>query len=235
VTTERRLAAAIVASLALHTAAWQLVPPLRAQIPPLVRTLEVLLVARPSEPPAPVVEAVPPPPPARSEPVARRPRAVERRPRAVERESRPIAPVEEAAAPREPAPAPETAPPAQAQPAPAIPARPAEPAAVAALAAPPPEILAGYGSRVSRLLARHREYPRVALMRGWEGTVTMRLRVAPGGRLIEASVQGSSGHQVLDAQALDMVKRVPELPTPPESLRDREFAVLVPVVFRLER
>ena len=234
-TSERRLAAAIVASLALHTTAWQLIPPLRTQVPPLVRTLEVLLVARPGEPPAPAVEAAPPPPPARTEPAARRQRALERRPRAVERESRPIAPVEEFAAPREPAPAPETAPPAQAQPAPAIPARPAEPVAVATPAAPPPEILAGYGSSVSRLLARHREYPRVALMRGWEGTVTMRLRVAPGGRLIEARVEGSSGHQVLDAQALDMVKRVPELPQPPESLRGREFAVLVPVVFRLER
>jgi hypothetical protein len=40
---------------------------------------------------------------------------------------------------------------------------------------------------------------------------------------------------VLDAQALEMVKRVPELPQPPEVLRNREFGVLVPVVFRLER
>jgi protein TonB len=62
----------------------------------------------------------------------------------------------------------------------------------------------------------------------------MRLRVAPGGKLIDAKVEGSSGHQVLDAQALEMVKRVPELPPPPESLRDREFGVLVPVVFRLQ-
>jgi protein TonB len=63
----------------------------------------------------------------------------------------------------------------------------------------------------------------------------MRLRVAPGGKLIDARVEGSSGHEVLDTQALEMVKRVPALPQPPESLRDREFAVLVPVVFRLER
>ena len=32
-----------------------------------------------------------------------------------------------------------------------------------------------------------------------------------------------------------MVKRIAELPPPPEGLRDREFTVLVPVVFRLQR
>ena len=56
-----------------------------------------------------------------------------------------------------------------------------------------------------------------------------------GGKLIEAKVEGSSGHPVLDTQALEMVKRVAALPAPPEGLREREFAVLVPVVFRLER
>jgi len=225
VTAERRLAAAIVASLVLHAAAWQLVPPLRTQIAPLARTLEVLLVARPAEPPVPAIE--PAPPPARAEPVARKPRTLER-------EARLPAPREEVAPVREPVAAAPAAPPARAEPGPAILTRPAEPATVPGVAAPSPELLAGYGSSVSRLLARYREYPRVALMRGWEGTVTMRLRVAPGGKLIEARVEGSSGHQVLDAQALEMVKRVPELPQPPESLRDREFGVLVPVVFRLQ-
>jgi protein TonB len=63
----------------------------------------------------------------------------------------------------------------------------------------------------------------------------MRLRVGATGRLLEAKVDSTSGHAVLDTQALDMVKRVAELPPPPEGLRGREFAVLVPVVFRLER
>jgi protein TonB len=106
---------------------------------------------------------------------------------------------------------------------------------VAVDAKPSPDLLAGYGSSISRLLARHREYPRVAAMRGWEGTVTMRLKVGANGRLMEAQVDASSGHAALDAQALEMVKRIPELPPPPEGLRDREFAVLVPVEFRLQR
>jgi protein TonB len=222
---QRRLAVAVVTSLALHALAWHLIPPIHTQIAPLTRTLEVLLVAQREEPPRALEPA--PPPPARPEPAARKPRPVEPAPRHSK---------ETFEAPREPAsvalPEPAST---RAEPAPAIPTRAPEEAPVVALAAPSPDLLAGYGSSVSRLLARHREYPRVALMRGWEGTVTMRLRVAPGGKLIEAKVEGSSGHQVLDAQAVEMVRRVPDLPQPPESLRDREFAVLVPVIFRLER
>jgi protein TonB len=140
-----------------------------AQIAPLTRTLEVLLVAPPERPP----RAVEPTPPARPEPVTRKPRAVRPAPQQ---------PSEALEAPREPAPValPEAAPPLT-EPAPAIATRPPEPAPVAAVAMPSPALLAEYGNSVSTLLARHREYPRVALMRGWEGTVTLRLRVAPGG------------------------------------------------------
>ena len=87
----------------------------------------------------------------------------------------------------------------------------------------------------SLVLARYTDYPRLAQMQGWQGAVTMRLRVAPSGRLLDAEVYASSGHEVLDRQALAMAARAERFPAPPEGLRDREVAVLVPVVFRLER
>jgi protein TonB len=221
-----RLAVAIVLSLALHVLAWHLLPPLRTQIAPLARSLHVLLVA---EEPAPVVEPVPQPLPGRPAPAAPKPRPVERTPR-------PPAPPETAEVQREPVPPSQENAPRRAEPEPPILTRRPEPAqASVAIAPPAPDLLAGYGSSVSRLLARHREYPRIAAMRGWEGTVMMSLRVGATGRLLEAKVDSTSSHPVLDAQALEMVKRVAELPTPPEGLRGREFSVLVPVVFRLER
>jgi protein TonB len=224
-TAPRRLAAAIVASLALHTVVWLALPPIRTQIAPLTRTLKVLLVAQPEAPPRALAPASPPP--ARREPAAREHRPVQPAPRHSN---------ETFEAPREPASValPEPTPP-RTEPAPATPTRASEPVPVVAPAALSPDLLAGYGSSVSRLLARHREYPRVAAMRGWEGTVTMRLKVGANGRLTEAHVDTSSGHAALDTQALDMVKRIAELPPPPEGLRDREFTVLVPVVFRLQR
>ena len=100
---------------------------------------------------------------------------------------------------------------------------------------PTAQLLAGYGKKISDVLARYKEYPRIAQMRGWEGSVTMRLRVAPSGRLVDAELYASSGYEVLDRQAIAMATRAAQLPVPPQGLAVGEVAVLVPVVFRLER
>jgi len=115
------------------------------------------------------------------------------------------------------------------------PAPPVLPAPAPPETAPSAELLAGYGKRVSDALSRYKEYPRIAQMRGWEGAVTMRLRVAPSGRLVDAQLYTSSGYEVLDKQAMAMATRAAQLPAPPEGLNGAEVAVLVPVVFRLER
>jgi len=86
------------------------------------------------------------------------------------------------------------------------------------------------------MLTPYRRYPPIAQMQGWEGLVTMELHVAPSGRLLDAAVRTSSGHEVLDRQALAMASQAEPFPAAPEALRDREVvAVVVPVVFRLER
>jgi protein TonB len=115
------------------------------------------------------------------------------------------------------------------------------PEAVALLAPAPPqsvasaELIARYTKSLSEIFARHKEYPRIAELRGWEGSVTMRLRVAPSGRLIEAAVYQSSGYDALDKQAITMVTRAGALPVPPAGLNAAELPVLVPINFRLER
>jgi protein TonB len=232
---ERRLGTAVVASLAVHAAAMSLSLP--APRVSLFEPLAVLQVSvsefavRPAAPPEPASLAPPPPPPAKrikpeprkhepvplartSEPHAQSPAAIVQEERA--RASAPEGDVALRAAPPQPA-----LPPLAAQvPAPWVPS---------------PELLSSYGQAISQVLARYKEYPRIAQMRGWEGAVTMRLRVAPSGRLIEAKVQTSSGHEVLDQQALEMAVRAGRLPAPPDGLHDREeVAVLVPIVFRLE-
>jgi TonB family protein len=63
----------------------------------------------------------------------------------------------------------------------------------------------------------------------------MRLHVAPSGRLLDAAVHASSGHEVLDRQALAMAWAPERLPPLPEGVRDQEVTVLVPIVFRLGR
>jgi protein TonB len=93
--------------------------------------------------------------------------------------------------------------------------------------------LSNYGRALSELLARHRQYPPLARLRGWEGAVALRLEIAPQGELIEATVQHSSGHEILDQTALAMAKSLSRLPPPPGGSDDRPLAVQVDVVFEL--
>ena len=101
--------------------------------------------------------------------------------------------------------------------------------------APSAELIALYTKSLSEMFARYKEYPRIAALRGWEGSVTMRLRVAPSGHLVGAEVLKSSGYDALDQQAIAMVSKPGVLPVPPTGLNSAEFAVLVPIDFRLER
>jgi protein TonB len=91
-----------------------------------------------------------------------------------------------------------------------------------------------YGSLLSREFSRHKQYPRMAQIRGWQGTTRVELHIDPNGTVTSSSVRESSGFEVLDKQALEMVRKASPLPLPPEVLRGREFTIVVPVAFRLE-
>ncbi|MBI4986359.1 MAG: TonB family protein [Rhodocyclales bacterium] len=93
--------------------------------------------------------------------------------------------------------------------------------------------LDGYAAAIAAQIARQRSYPLLAQLRGWEGTATLRLRLADG-QLREASLASSSGREVLDRQALAMAQALAAWPAPPPQLRGSDVVVLVPVVFRLE-
>jgi len=92
-----------------------------------------------------------------------------------------------------------------------------------------------YIQSLTEIIGRQRTYPRLARVRGWEGTVILRLQLLPGGRLHEVVMVNSSGHDVLDRQALVMARRLSSWPLPPGDLREREITVLVPVEFRLQK
>jgi protein TonB len=80
---------------------------------------------------------------------------------------------------------------------------------------------------------RHKLYPDMARERGWEGRVAVELVIGADGVLTAAQVKHSSGHGVLDREALEMLKRAASLTPVPPSLRGREFRLDVPVLFEL--
>lgn len=81
---------------------------------------------------------------------------------------------------------------------------------------------------------RHKLYPDTARERGWEGRVAVELVIAADGTIADASVKQSSGHGVLDREALEMLRRAARLTPVPPSLQGREFRLDVPVLFELK-
>ncbi|MFJ4157774.1 energy transducer TonB [Pseudomonas sp. NPDC089752] len=203
--------------LALHGAAayWvsqsptpelPVVPP---QIPPM--TIEFAAPAPPvlqPPPPAPAPPVVEPPPPVVDE-LAAKPKP---KPKPV---PKPVA-----KQPPKPQPKPVEAPP----PAPAPVAAPAPPAPPAPVT--PPSANAAYLKNPAP------EYPQMALRRGWEGTVLLRVEVLPSGKPGQIQVQKSSGRDALDAAALAAVKRWSFVPAKQGDVAQAGW-VSVPIDFKL--
>jgi periplasmic protein TonB len=199
------------------------------------------VVHRPQSLPPPELRARPP----RPQPVARRasPRlAVETAPKPAPAVARAeLAATEEPVAASKSTPAVATPAPAPASPAAplvasAAPAEPPAPQAALALSAPAQSALVeAYGRHLAELLRRQQEYPRIAALRGWEGEVRLRVRVARKGSLVGVQVDRSSGFDVLDQHAQAMVEHLPTLPPLPAGLLSNEIQFVVPVHYHLEK
>jgi len=118
-------------------------------------------------------------------------------------------------------------------------AQPAAPTATSTVEAAPSrpqvDVLAAYRQRLTALLAGHQEYPRVAALRGWEGEVRLRLRVARKGNLLGVQLDHSSGFDVLDQHAVAMLEALASLPPLPEALEANEIQVVVPINYKLKK
>jgi protein TonB len=239
-------------------------PPTVAPPPPVVRTEPEQKLQPPPrvEPevqrlPPPVAEPVPTapkpvPPLARIEPqpAEQIPPRVEPRPEAV------TPPLAERPSVEPPAPRP--APPVVADPEPVLPSAPISsprqtpppvasaptPAPSAPVTAPVPpaakpdgaskELTVAYSQELSSQIKRYQKYPPIAQRRGWEGTAEVVLKVAADGRVMNIALGRSTGREILDKEALEMVRRATPLPKAPQALRGKELTVTVPIVFRLQ-
>lgn len=235
---DRTLALALAASVLAHAlillaGPWWLLPSRkRPPTPPIVAHLVPL---RPAPEPLPVVEPQPE-------------RKVERAPRPVrapqpESSARPAAsPAPMIAsqvpqAPSEPE-APRAPEPVSSPPVPSPPSAKPEPSirATAGTAADPsdPLTLGQYRIAIIAAAKRYKKYPRLALDNNWEGQAEIRMVVGADGTIASISVKTRSGFEVLDQQALEMIRKAKPLAPIPAGLRGRGFTVDVPVVFSLK-
>lgn len=91
-----------------------------------------------------------------------------------------------------------------------------------------------YGNTLWNAIEKHKNYPRIAQMRGWQGDVLVELLLDGSGKLKSKKVIQSSGYEALDKQALEMAEQAAPFPAPPEALRSSTFSIKVPIPFKLE-
>ncbi|MGP1676915.1 MAG: energy transducer TonB [Burkholderiales bacterium] len=90
--------------------------------------------------------------------------------------------------------------------------------------------------RLALILAtrRYKRYPAIAMENGWQGRVVVHMVIGANGMVASASIKVSSGHEILDNQAMDMLKKGKTTVPIPAILRGREFNIDVPVIFKLD-
>ncbi len=129
------------------------------------------------------------------------------------------------------------APPKPEAPAPVVVPQPVEP--IKPAPPPPPRnvdydsLSNQYAKLISREVAKYKQYPRIAQMRGWQGEAIIQILVDGTGKVLESKIQTSSGYEVLDKQAIKMITDA-VLPLPPEALRIKPISILIPISFKLE-
>jgi protein TonB len=123
-------------------------------------------------------------------------------------------------------------------PAPASPPDAVAPAALPpALASSAPtvdaDVLARYRLQVIGAARRYKRYPRSAMDNQWEGAAVVTMVIGANGRIREMTISHSSGHEVLDRQAIDMFRKAKPLVPIPAALRGREFRVMLKAIYSL--
>lgn len=92
----------------------------------------------------------------------------------------------------------------------------------------------GYAEQLARAIAKHKQYPRIAQMRNWQGEVLINLTLDDNGNVLSSHVERSSGYDVLDRQALAMVSKAAPFQMPPDELKGGQLNTQVPISFKLQ-
>ena len=78
-------------------------------------------------------------------------------------------------------------------------------------------------------VAKQKRYPAEAA--GRQGVVSVSFTLDRQGGVANSRIAKSSGSSVLDAEALDMIRRAAPFPTPPAEITDNELSFVIPIQF----
>ena len=93
--------------------------------------------------------------------------------------------------------------------------------------------LQAYRTELIEVAKKYKRYPRAAMDNNWEGRAVVRMTIGANGMIASITVT-SSGHEILDRQAQDMVQKAKGRVAIPAGLRGRGFTIEVPVIYNLK-
>lgn len=96
------------------------------------------------------------------------------------------------------------------------------------------EGLGEYRLGLAREARRFKRYPSIARENAWTGVVVLMIQGAASSATPIVSIDQSSGHAVLDAQALEMLEKAARLAPLPDSLMGKRFVISLPIHYRLD-
>jgi len=90
-----------------------------------------------------------------------------------------------------------------------------------------------YAGTLAAWLNKHKRYPRRARKLGQQGTTKVRFTINRDGRLLSFRILASSGHDLLDQEVREMLRRASPMPAIPKAIARAELTVTVPISFTL--
>lgn len=228
----------LLASIVIHLVLVFVLPTFSPPAPPPAPPELVLELVKKETPPAPPAVPTPPQPLPPTPPKKPPMRA-------------PLVPIKPTPAPQPLTPPPTTEAPLVDNPKPVIAVKPSvsevKPEVVVAPAPPPPEVEKPMGpsegdieaarnalrNGATRELKKNQRYPRIALDRGIEGVVKLKISLDGQGNITEVDILESSGNTALDDAAVVAAKKSSLKPYFNELLKGRIDSIVVPVGFSL--
>ena len=120
---------------------------------------------------------------------------------------------------------------------PPVEAPPAEkPAAPkAGLSSKPTEATMSWQKSLVHHLNKHKKYPHEARKNGAEGVANVAFTIDRSGKVIESKLIHSSGSDLLDKEAIEVLERASPFPTPPSDMPNITIKLSLPIQFRIKR
>jgi periplasmic protein TonB len=84
-------------------------------------------------------------------------------------------------------------------------------------------------------LNKHKKYPHEARKNGHEGVASVSFTLDRSGKVISSHLDKSSGSDLLDEEAIEVLNRASPFPTPPSDVPNLTINLSLPIQFRIKR